>query len=504
MKSSAREVEVKLGVWPGFRLPDLGGVVDGAVAGKSDERRLEATYYDTPDYRLGRSGVSMRHRQGDGTGWTVKLPDDAARTEGAMARTEMTFHGDAGDVPSEVATLLTAWVRGSSLVPVARLDTLRRTTEVVDGEGKVLAEVVDDEVSVLHGTTVAARFREVEAEETEHAPEGLLDAIVARLRAAGAGPPDTTSKVKRALGPVAEGPPDLVEEPLGADPTAADVIRLAITRSVLRLLAHDPGVRLGDDAEDVHQARVATRRLRSDLRTFRDLLDHEWAEGLRGRLKLVAGALGAVRDADVLLERLHRQLSALPADDQAPGEAVLDRLRAERDDARSRLAAVMDGPDYATLLEDLVEGARRPGLAPEASAPAAEALPPLVKRPWRRLAQAAAAVEPDSPDEVLHEVRIRAKRCRYAAEVAGLAMGRPARELAAAVAGLQEVLGDHQDAVVTQAWLRRQVQGVAPAEALVAGELVAASRADAATTRVAWPDAWAAARKGKLRRWMNA
>ena len=190
---------------------------------------------------------------------------------------------------------------------------------MVDDEGAVLAEVVDDEVSVLQGRKVAVRFREVEAEVTGKAPDGLLDGLVARLRAAGAGPPDPTSKVKRALGPVADGLPDLVEEPLGRHPTAADVIRQAITRSVLRLLAHDPGVRLGDDPEDVHQARVATRRLRSDLRTFRDLLDADWAQGLRDRLKVVAGALGAVRDADVLLERLHRQLDDLPVADRGAG-----------------------------------------------------------------------------------------------------------------------------------------------------------------------------------------
>jgi CHAD domain-containing protein len=416
----------------------------------------------------------------------------------------MNFRGAARTMPTEVAALLTSWVRGSSLVPVARLRTLRRSTKVVDGEGTVLAEVVDDEVSVRHGRKEAARFREVEAEVTEHAPEGLLDGLVARLRAAGAGPPDPTSKVMRALGPVAAGPPDLVEEPLGSDPTAADVIRLAVTRSVRRLLAHDPGVRLGDDPEDVHQARVATRRLRSDLRTFRDLLDADWAQGLRDRLKVVATALGGVRDADVLLERLHRQVTDLPADDRGPGEAVLDRLRAERDDARKRLAVVMDAPDYAVLLDDLVEAARNPVLTPETSGPADRVLPPLVERPWRHLARAAKAVGPDSPDDELHQVRIRAKRCRYAAEVVGLAVGRPAQRFADAVADVQEVLGDHQDAVVTQDWLRRHVEGASPAQALVAGELVAASRADAVATRAAWPDAWAAARKGKLRTWMKA
>src|SRR5439155_1633439 len=86
----------------------------------------------------------------------------------------------------------------------------------------------------------------------------------------------------------------------GPPPSAGDVIRNALAASVARLIAHDPGVRLGDDPEDVHQARVATRRLRSDLRTFHSLLDADWTQALRQDLKSIGRDLGAVRDTEVL------------------------------------------------------------------------------------------------------------------------------------------------------------------------------------------------------------
>ncbi len=89
---------------------------------------------------------------------------------------------------------------------------------------------------------------------------------------------------------------------LGKKPSAADLVRQAISAAVDRIMRHDPGVRIGDDPEDVHQARVGTRRLRSDLRTFSSLLDEEWLASLRDELRWLAGALGEVRDDDVLID----------------------------------------------------------------------------------------------------------------------------------------------------------------------------------------------------------
>ncbi|HVL03165.1 MAG TPA: CYTH and CHAD domain-containing protein [Acidimicrobiales bacterium] len=519
--SDALEREVKLGVWPGFRLPELDGVLEGVVAVTRVDTRLDATYHDTPDLRLARSGVTLRHRSAEG--WTLKLPS-GQDSDGMLSRRELTVSGDDSSIPAPLARLVAAWVRTATLVPVARLRTLRRGVDLVDDQGSVVAEVVDDEVSLHHGRRVALRFREVEVELRPAGSAALLDAVVSRLQGAGAGPGDRTPKVVRALGPRALEAPELGEVAVGKEGSAAAAIRSGLAASVRRLLAHDVGVRVGDDAEDVHQARVATRRLRSDLRTYATLLDEEWARDLRAELKWVADALGAVRDTDVLLERLQEAATHLHPLDNAAMGGIVERLQSQRSEARARLSEVMDDRRYVVLLDRLVDALdpSRLGdvpavatgtppvimpadtwLSPEADAPAAEVLPPLVHRPWKHLREAVAAVEPDGPDEELHQVRIRAKRCRYAAEVAAVAVGKPARRLASAVADLQEVLGEHQDAVVAEAWLRTAVPELSPREALVAGQLVAGQRAVAETTHRAWPDAWKRANRAKLRAWMG-
>src|SRR5919107_4384838 len=123
----ALEREVKLGVWPGLELPALDDLPDGLEPQKVKPKRLEATYYDTPDARLARAGASLRFRSGDGSGWTLKLPgDDGPSDDGTLNRRELTFPGDGRSVPSAVEGLLAAWVRTSSLTPIARLSTQRR------------------------------------------------------------------------------------------------------------------------------------------------------------------------------------------------------------------------------------------------------------------------------------------------------------------------------------------------------------------------------------------
>ena len=490
-------------MWPGFTLPAFDDLPDGMTSVPIEPRKLEATYYDTPDARLARAGASLRYRSGDGTGWTLKLPDGDGADDGVLIRRELTFPGEGKSVPDEVEGLLAAWVRTSSLVAVARLSTQRRTVRLVDDDGALLAEVVDDEVSVLHGRRVAVRFREVEAELAPEAPEELLPELVRQLRAAGAGPPDPTSKVRRALGPLAAGPPELAPVELGPDPSAGDVVRAAVTSSVLRLLAHDLGVRLGEAPEDVHQARVATRRLRSDLRTYGELLDEGWSEELRTDLKQVADALGAVRDADVLLDRLRERVERLQEDDRKAAATLITTLEAERDVHRRVLLDLLAGDAYRALLDRLVEGARAPQLTARAADPAVTVLPELASRPWDKLRQAVREVQPAGPDEQLHEVRIRAKRARYAAEVAALAVGRPASRFAKAAAGLQDVLGGLQDAVVTDAWLRKTAEGADGPVVLVAGQMVAMERDEADRARAAWRDAWNGVRKPTVRAWLT-
>ncbi|MGI9023858.1 MAG: CHAD domain-containing protein [Acidimicrobiales bacterium] len=495
--TSATEREVKLGAPPEFHLPDLTGVVEGVTAAPLPERDLRAAYYDTADLRLARWGVTVRYRSGEGTTWTVKLPEGE---EGpALVRREVSCEGSASEVPKETLDLVQAYLRRQPLRVVANIHTRRTGVVLNDVEGLQVAEVVDDDVSVLTDGQVSARFREVEVEVADRAAPDLLDAAVRRLREAGAGKPDATPKLVRALGAPALVPAELGPVDLEGDPTAFDVIRAAMVGSVTRILRHDAGVRIGDDPEDIHQARVGTRRLRSDLRTFAPVLVDGWAEPLRDELKWLAGQLGVVRDADVLAERLRRQADALPERDMAGLAPLFRRLAKEREEAGARLLEAMSGDRYLDLLDALVAGARHPDVRPEAHEPARRVVVDLVARPWRHLKKTVGQLPDDPSDADLHLVRIRTKRTRYAVEAAAPAVGGGAKSFAKVLAGLQSVLGDHQDAVVAEEWLRQAADGASAAEALAAGELIAVQRADEVAYREKWPDAWEKVAKKKRR-----
>ena len=498
------EQEVKLDVWPGFELPELVGVSDGVAAVPAKTRTLVATYHDTADLRLARAGISLRHREGDGTGWTLKLPADVPAADGAVSRTETTFEGGPEQVPEEVRRRLLAWTRNALLVPVARLESERRTVVLRGQEGSDLVEVVDDEVSAFDGSHLALRFREVEVESGGGAPEDLVPAVVDRLAQAGARPGAHRSKVARVLGPRASEPGDLDLPPLGEDPTVAEVLQAGLARSVRLIVHHDAVVREGIDPEGVHQARVGTRRLRSDLRAYGSLLSPEWVASLRDELSWLADALGAVRDADVLLERLDHRVLALSAGERRGGRVLVKRLVADRDRARATLLEVLEDQRYLDLLDRLVDAVHHPAVIEAAGRPAREVLPDLAAEPWRRLRKRVRALGPDPEEEQLHAVRIRAKRTRYAAEVAAMAAGRPARRFAKAVAGLQEVLGALQDAAVSEAWLRSAAAEVPPGPAAVALHLADEERDEIERLRAAWGTAWKVVDDKGLRRWLRS
>ncbi len=418
------EREVKLGAGADFALPDLGEVVAAVMATEPEERRLETVYYDTPDLRLARWGCSLRLRQGEG--WTLKLPSSAGGH--TLNRRELEFPGDGRRPPDAATTLVMAYVRRSSLVPVASLSTLRRRVRLQESGGPVLAEVVDDDVSVIQGLRVAGRFREVEVELRDAAGDRLLEPVLARLRAAGAADGDNAPKLMRALGPRAAGPPEVAPSALTPAATGAELVRHAIATSVAALLRHDPGVRLGDDPEDIHRARVATRRLRSQLRTFRGLIQADWANQLREDLRWLADGLGEVRDKQVLAARLRGHTTGLIEVDAPAVTELAAQLEVESEEARGRLVLDMRSDRYIGLLERLVDAARNPSLAPESADPARQAVTALARKDWRRLKKAVNALGKRPADAALHHVRIMAKRARYAAEAAAPVVGKDASE----------------------------------------------------------------------------
>lgn len=303
--------------------------------------------------------------------------------------------------------------------------------------------------------------------------------------------------------PVPVEPRALEIEVPGVDEGAsvADAVRRAVASSVVRLLRHDAGVRLGEDPEDVHQARVATRRLRSDLRTLGDVLEPSWAPPLREELRWLGRMLGAVRDAEVLRDRLRAREFRIAPGDRPVAERLVARVDGRREEARERLLASMGEARYADLLDALVEAARAPGILDEvATAPAAIALRPGLAVPWKDLEGAVDLVVEEGSDDSLHAARIGAKRVRYAAEAVAPVFGKRARRFAQAANALQDVLGEHQDAVVAAAFLREAAEAT-PSTAFVAGELAALETEAARAARAAWPDAWKALSRKRLRFW---
>jgi CHAD domain-containing protein len=493
------EREVKLSAPGGFRTPSFGEPA-GLVPVAQPARTFQTVYFDTRDLRLARWGCSLRHRTGQG--WTVRLPSEGRGR--LLVRTEHVFDpgGEVGRVPEAALDLLRAYVRDTPVRTVVKLRTVRHLTRLDNLEGTPMAELVLDEVSVLDGNRIVERFREIEVEPAPAIPIETLDVILEALKGAGALPTDNRSKYARALGSRATQTPEVAVVRPGADATGGDVVRYAIAASVDRYMRHEPGVRAAEDPEAVHQARVATRRLRSDLRTFGPLIDEQWTNAIRQELSWLAGLLGGARDADVLGARLQSRIESLPQGDQEGGKKLVAGFQGEWDEARGKLLAALREEPYLRLLERLIEAARSPSLTPEAERPAGEVLRQLLDRPWRSLRRSVQALGEDPVDEALHQVRIKAKRVRYAAEAVAPVLGGAAERFARAAAGLQETLGEHQDAVVTGEILRVRGMSDSGDVAFAAGQLAGLERAAALEARSQWPAAWKRLRRAARRLWV--
>ena len=440
-----RETEIKFSVHASFMVPGFEGTPFHLQERPALD--LRATYHDTTDLRLARHGATLRYRTGEagGSTWTLKLALPGAD---ARVREERNFSGPSGTPPAEARDLVTAFARTEPLAPVARLRTKRRNWEVVSGE-EVIAELSDDEVSILEGRRVVARFREVEL-ESKNDDLKQLEKIAGHLRDAGAVEAEPIPKAVRALGPLATAGPD-VPTPSKVKPSdpAGLAVRSAIAQGVRRVITSDPLARLGE-VEGVHQMRVGARRIRSDLRTFSPLVNENWREEITAELKWLADTLGEVRDLDVQQARLRSEAKDL-------GESfatIFAEMVKRRTSARAAMEAALTSDRYKELLERLIEAAQEPALTTAAAKPCEEVLPPLVESVWNNLKKHARELSRNSSDESFHAVRIRAKRTRYAAEAVGPALGKKSKDallFADLAAAVQEELGSHQDATVAQA-----------------------------------------------------
>ena len=220
-----------------------------------------------------------------------------------------------------------------------------------------------------------------------------------------------------------------------------------LLREDVRLRAEQPGA--------VHKMRTASRRMRSALAAYRRLFDSDRARQLDDRLRWLARGLAPARDLQVIEGLL---LESLAADSGPLGSATAvtftrEALAAQRREAAAEVATLLDSDDYQQVLDDVDAFVTGPTLSEAAARPAADELRSHVRRAHGRLVRRlsdAWATPPDLRSEALHGARKAAKRLRYACEVAEPALGKGARRLRRRAKRLSSVLGERQDAVVTQ------------------------------------------------------
>jgi CHAD domain-containing protein len=480
MADTVREIERKYEASDDGRLPDMAGVAGVAEVTDKGVATLDATYYDTVDQRLAADGITLRRRTGGSdAGWHLKLP------AGPDARDEI--RAPLSDtLPAELAALVRSRVRDQALAPLVRLVSERNVRHLLDADGALLAELSADHVTAARlspepGEPV--RWTEVEMELAPGGDPALLDALESHLTEAGLRRSAAPSKLARALaetgvGRGAKSGQAKTAKPIkagkagkagkqakagkkgkAAEPTAGDIVLGYIRAQIAAIVSLDPAVRL-DAPDSVHRMRVATRRLRSSFRSYRQMLDRAATDPLGDELKWLAGELGIDRDREVLTARLEERLGELP--DELRVGPVSERLstwsQTSRRGSRERLIGVLDGERHLALLASLDALSADPPLRPAASRPAEDVILTAVLRDYERLAAlvttALAAPPGHDRDVAMHDARKKAKRARYAGEAARPALGKPAKAFAGLMTELQELLGDHQDSCVAREALR--------------------------------------------------
>ncbi|TDD57121.1 CYTH and CHAD domain-containing protein [Kribbella antibiotica] len=451
MPTEQLEIETKYDVDESTHLPALHELPGVASVAQPVELALEAVYFDTEALVLAANKVTLRRRTGgEDDGWHVKFP----KSSGARLEVQFPLGRAVRKVPITVVRTVRVHVRDNELVPVVTLQTRRVVHRLLDADGAVLAELADDHVTATTGESEPESWREWEVELVGGDLE-LLQAAETLLRSAGAEPASGPSKLARALGDrVPAG--DTWELP--AKPRTADVFRAYAAEQVQAIRQRDPEVRR-DAPEGIHKFRVATRRLRSALATYRPVIDREIGDEIRAELKWLAGELGVARDAEV-----QRAYFAAEVGEQ-PVELVMGRVAARIDDhlrgvykeGRAGALAALESERYFRLLDTLDQLIAEPPLTGD-NRKAAKQLPELLdydKHRMRKAVRRAQKAETaEEQDHELHEVRKNAKRLRYAGESVVPVLGDEGSLLATRAEEVQEILGDFQDSVVSRELLR--------------------------------------------------
>ena len=300
---------------------------------------------------------------------------------------------------------------------------------------------------------------------------------------------------------------------------AAELIRSALKGAIARLQAADPEARRGEP-EGVHRLRTSTRRLRSELRTVSDLVDREWGEYLEQELKWLAAELGSVRDLDILCQWLHLAASPVTGDcrvSASPCTTAQDDLLApfylalrERHSQNSRaLGEALQGERYRDLLASLAAAIESPTLKDDAWEPCRRALPPLAAATWRQLKKVGREPRAGQSGRGLSPGPQTRQARRYAAELIAPALGsrtvKQAQRFIRLTTQLQDILGEHQDAIVAATELQRFLARNPHDQKLAhrVHEVLETQHQAAQATRAKFFDVWKKLDRKKSLRWFK-
>ena len=426
-------------------------------------RRLVDSYLDTDDWRIARAGFVVRTRR-RGRHDEVTLKDTRPAEGGGLRRrlevTEVLPPAGVAALGPEgpVGRRLHAIVGSRRLHEVLQVRTRRRPFALRVG-GVDAAEIALDETVIVVGN--GQRPMQLRRVEVEVQPEWLdaLESIVEQLRSSCGLQPARLSKFEAgllALGQEIPGSPDLGSTAISEDSTMGELAYAVLRRQLAVVREKEAGTRLGEDSEELHDMRVATRRLRAALALFADVLPVR-AQTFREEFGWLGRLLGSVRDLDVQMEGLADMDAATAGwsagarpDDHDPLAELSALLERERDAARATMLSGLDSVRWDRLAKGfsamVQQGPARRSLATRL--PGVIGLPDLVVARHDKVAKAGKRAKKSGEVADFHRLRIACKRLRYALEFgAEVYSGRTTR-FVRQLTTLQDELGLMQDAEV--------------------------------------------------------
>lgn len=252
----------------------------------------------------------------------------------------------------------------------------------------------------------------------------------------------------------------LYDRPLSADESMAEAGRVALLRDFIDMLNHEAGALSGEDIEDLHNMRVATRRMRSALRLLEPYYTGRIAGQFREQLGKIAAVLGDIRDRDVLLEDMTVYLPALPQSEQDELRRVMQIIEGEREAERADLHALVAKRSYARFIEAFQkflttpdDRALKPVRGHKVTPVVVRHVLPTIIYEHLGAVRAYDAIIETADGRTLHQLRIEFKRLRYTITLFEELLGAGAKTFLKELKKVQDLLGRMQDIVTAHALL---------------------------------------------------